>query len=361
MRSRTVRLVHLAAAALAVAALAVPAAAQSGSCAAIGGLQSVSMTTDDGATWAPNRRPFATRELTAGLAPLSTPGEIVAEYSGTIYRSVSGGCRWSPIGTVPTSPLHIVAGGGTQAWAFGFFAGRDVWRIDTSATGPDRVALRTTIPAGVLTIAVDPFDADHLRAVGDNGIIYETFDGAGRWSPIGRGAPVGPLTYFAAVDPQDLDRVMIGTINDGVFTTQDGGATWEQAKGLSLTAGRVNGFYGVFSRTGDGVAWVLAYDLDAGGRRVSRSTDGGLTFAPAIEQANGVILNNSTLLTPHPTDSDIVYFPFGSIFAEGMWLYRHDAATGTTTFNFSTDWVSPRALAIPDWAPGTILGGFEGI
>jgi hypothetical protein len=229
------------------------------------------------------------------------------------------------------------------------------------------VQARPDRPADVLTLAVDPADGGHLRAVASDGGLYDWREGDGRWSQVGRAAPVNSLVYFAALDPNDLDHAVVGMVIDGLATTLDGGASWTSATGLTATAGPVNAFNGVISPADSSVVWVMALDLDesdAGapsqGRHVYRSEDGGLSFVPVVDNGAGIVLTNGPVLAPHPTDADVLYFPFGSRFEGGVWLYRHDDATGQTDASFSPDWFQIRALVVDPAQPERVLAGFEG-
>lgn len=254
-------------------ALSIVSAQSTGTaCNAIGGLASVSFTQDGGASYVPNHRPLAAGTATFGLTALDVPGGMVAEYVGTVYRSTSDGCRWSRLGTAETSLLRLTAGVGDEAWAWSFLGGHDVWRSDTVPGGAG-IERRKGLPADVLTLAVDPLDGAHLHAVGEDGQIYESFDAATSWIPRGRRAPVPLLVYFAAINPGNPDNVMIGVVTDGIWTTVDGGQTWNQAAGLSATGGSVNGFTGRFAAADADVAWAMAIDLDqtgdpSGGRHI---------------------------------------------------------------------------------------------
>ena len=50
-----------------------------------------------------------------------------------------------------------------------------------------------------------------------------------------------------------------------------------------------------------------------------------------------VTLVNGPTMAPHPTDADILYFVFGTNYAnEGTWLYRYDDSTGQVTRQHNT-------------------------
>jgi len=358
---------------LALATLAFPTLAQhsnpadgpTGGCQNVVGISSIRSTSDEGASWSQNRRPLEFGQATFGIAGLST-GNWVTELQGRLYRS-SNGCRWSPLAPAPLSPLRLTAGSGDEALAFGFFPGPQIWRIRADGHGQSAVEALAPLPADVLTVAADHGDSQHLRVVGRNGRIYDSTNAGASWTALGRAAPVTGLVYFAALDPNDLDHALIGMVLGGVVCTFDGGASWTSAGGLSASGGSVNGFNGVISPASSSVAYVMALDLDqigsgdpSDGRHIFRSDDGGLTFVPVVDQGNGVVLTNGPVMEPHPTDAGVLYFPFGSRFAGGTSLYRYDHASGTTSSQFTTDFVQIRSLAVDPLDPGRVLAGIEG-
>jgi hypothetical protein len=343
-------------------------------CAEVDGLPSASFTLDDGASWATNPVALPLGQITTGIAALEAPNAMLAEYGGQIYRSQDAGCSWKAYGASPVSVLRIVPGAGLEAYAFGFFPGPDVLYLNAKASPRRRIEQRIGLPGDVVQLAVDPADGNRLRAMVRGGQIYESRDGATtKWGMVGTAAPVGFATYFAAFDPADLDHVVVGTVTDGVWATFDGGTTWQQATGLSTCAPpectpRVNAFSGVVSPADPSVVWVMALDLneaDAGapnrGRHVYRSDDGGRSFRPVVDDGGDVVLINGPVLAAHPTDRDLLYFPWGSRSQiGGVRLYRYDDLSGQTTWNLSPEWFEIRALTFHPTDPAVLYGGFEG-
>ena len=334
------------------------------------GLQSVSYTNDGGNTYAPNIGLVLPRGRGSfGLVALDEVDTLLAEYQGTIYRSTDAGCRWKEYATAEVSPLRFSSGSDGVAYAFGFFPGREIWRVDGKSNPHDRILRGADLPAEVLGIGVDPGNPDHLRVACSDGFLYESFNGgASKWAPLGAAAPVSPLTYFAAFDPSNLDNAVIGTATDGIFATVDGGRSWQKAAGLSSTDGPANAFNGVFSPAFNGIVYVMALDLNesdagapSGGRHIYRSTDGGLSFVPVVDQGGVITLTNGPTMAADPADANVVYFSFGSkAFLGGVYLYRYDHAAAATTQGFNTRYYRIHALAFNPTDPSTIYAGFEG-
>jgi hypothetical protein len=309
-------------------------------------------------------------EGTFGMAVVRGADRILAEYQGKIYVSDSGGCTWRPVGPVSGSPLRLV-GSSSGGYAWNLFSARNVWRIDLDATGNNKIVQSPKgLQENVVALGVDPADDLHVRAVGDRGGLFESFDGGLVWGPLGPGAPTTPIVYFAAFDPQNIDHIVVGMVSNGVVTTFDGGATWTFASGLSQTGGSRNSFNGVVSEADPSVVWVESVDLDesqagvpSGGKHVYRSSDGGLSFTPVVDAGGGIVLTNGAVLAADPSDPNVVYVPFGSsVFGFFLDLYRYDHGTGqvTTTTTTTTPHVKVRAMVFSPLEPGRLVAGFEG-
>jgi hypothetical protein len=338
---------------------------QQGGCRSIVGVPSISSTTDDGLTWATNRRRLDLGQASFGIARLGN-GDWLTDFQGTFFTS-SDGCRWTRLGPAPSALLRLTGGAGDQALAWEFIPGPQIWSVHADSTGQGAVEPLVFLPTDVLTVAVDPADGTHMRAIGRNGQIYRSGAPGSHWDAVGTPAPVTPLTYFGALDPNDLDHAVIGMSLGGAQVTFDGGQTWIACGGLSSSGGAVNAFNGVVSPASSSIVWIQGLDLQesadghpSGGRHVYRSEDGGLSFTPVVDAGLGITLTNGPVLQAHPTDTDVLYFPFGSRFMGGVNLYRYDHATGSTTWNFSPAGFQIRALAIDPVDTSRILAGFEG-
>lgn len=142
-----------------------------------------------------------------------------------------------------------------------------------------------------------PFDATDVMAIGsaqeagspiyaaghDIGV-QRSDDGGANWRQIMPGAPVRDV-HALAVDPQDPDRVYIWAEVAGLFSTSNGGATWEPLGGsrtlknpVQVTAMAV---MSVGSRTG--ASTPLLYAGTNLGLFVSK--DGGESWSPSAGEA----------------------------------------------------------------------------
>jgi hypothetical protein len=337
-------------------------------CSPIRGIPSVGYTTDDLVTLTDNTTTAGFGIGTHGLIAFEQAGLLLAEYGGTIFRSRDGGCKWSRFTTTPDGPLRMVRGAGTRAYGWSFVANRGFYRIDAAANGQNRFASSEKgAPSEVVMVAPDPANPDRVRMAGQNGQIYESFDGGELWGPVGTSAkPAGVTTfvYFAAFDPVDPNHVVFGLGLEGVRVTTDGGLTWTTATGLSATGGQRNAFNGVISPADSSVVYVMSLDLDAPvaeAKNIYRSEDGGFSFTPVVGEGPDLTLINGPLMVAHPTDPNVVYSSFGArVFDSGTYLYKYDHATGTVTINKNTGYFGIRAIEFNPADPAVLYLGLEG-
>lgn len=299
-------------------------------CNSVTGTGAVTFSADQGATLAPMDQMIVPVTYTWGLVALGKPGALVANSEGKILASDDAGCTWHPIGTAEGSNagiMHLRVAGDTRAYGFGD-NGDALIRVD------DEQVTQLPSPAGqngLLGLGVDPNDPDRVR-VGDGvGQIWESTDAGQKFAPIGAPLFNDLFTYRVAFDPQDIDHIVVGALGDGALVSFDGGAKWTPAKGLG--PGKANGFNVVVSPADGNVVWVEGLDLadpnEATSRHIWRSTDGGLNFTAVVDAADATLYNGNHMF-PHPVDTNVLYFVFGSNYGNyGTDLYRYDHADAT--------------------------------
>jgi hypothetical protein len=119
----------------------------------------------------------------------------------------------------------------------------------------------------------------------------------------------------------------------------------------------------VISPANPAVVWAMAINLvEAGpseGKHIYRSADGGASFVAVVSQGSGVQLINGPVMAVHPTDSNILYFVFGTYFdAYGTDLFRYDAAVGSLTV-MHHDYNDFDSIAFSPADPGLMYFGLE--
>lgn len=279
-------------------------------------------------------------QVVSAIAALRQANTLLAvDDFGRLSVSGDAGCSWKRIATLEGQPPYaITPAGGASAFVWSRANDDRLYRVDaTTVTELPRIPVAQV--GNLLALAVDPADGAHLRAVTSNGVVLDSVDGGQTFQQ--RGTTPTPVLswmvwgYEAAFG--SLDHIVLGTSSDGVYTTVDGGQTWTRAAVAASPTNRVNVFSVAVSPVDENVVWAMGLDtteMDTGvrsqGRHIYRSVDGGRTFAVAVDHDPATVtLTNGVPLAPHPTDSGVVYFEFGTWFAGyGTDLFTYDAGTG---------------------------------
>lgn len=341
-----------AAAGLLLAATATPAVARADeggwtapTCTTVSSDGTLSYTRTEGHQIAATEGTAQQTKYQTGLVALSTPNQLLAvDDKGHLSLSRDAGCTWVVFGALGRYVRWPQLAAAPDGSAY-------VWSLDG-----DLFVVRGTqveeLPSvsgesGLVDLVVDHADANHVRAVADDGRVLDSTDGGRSFQQTGTAAiPASELNrlYDAAIDPADLDHIVAGAATLGAFVTTDGARTWTHASGLGQDTDRVNAFSVAISPASGGAVYVQGLNLTEGdangtdaGRHIYSSTDGGRHFHVAVTQVNGVVtLANGTLLVPSPTDPGVLYFVWGTSFAGiGTYLYRYDAASGRVSWTQS--------------------------
>jgi photosystem II stability/assembly factor-like uncharacterized protein len=311
---------------------AVPPAESFPPCAMVTGTAAVTFTRDEGRTLAPTAERLSGIAYTFGVVALDEKNKLLAWHQDDLLVSTDAGCSWRVVATIPGADfpptLSAAKGGRAYAWSDNR---RFLVRYDS------RGAVKLKEPAAFVGVGINPDNADHLRAGSDEGTVWESRDAGETWSSIGvlRADTSPAIFYRFAFAPSNIDHVVAGTTQSGGYVSRDGGRTWTKS---ALGTGSVNAFNFVFAPSDDRVVWAMA--LDANGRHIFRSTDGGATYSAVVDQSPDVSLRNGPVMAAHPTDANVLYFVFGTYFqGYGTDIYRYDAAsqTVTTTHNSYDD------------------------
>ena len=333
---RTRSLLCAAVAAVAAIATAVPAEAgvpQAGgwtvpSCSPVDSDGSLTYTTDNGATLVETTGSMVPVRYQFSIATLATANHLLSgDQSGRLFHSTDAGCTWTPGATLAGMDIpQIEAAPNGSAY---------VWSINTArlvrVDGTTVTQLRDlpTGGASLVDLAVDRGDAQHLRAVSQDGLVLDSVDGGVTFQPVGD-QPDSVYLYDASIDPSDLDHIVLGLLGESILTTFDGAATWQAAE-LGAPGDRVNAFTVEVSPANGRSVFVQGLNItesDEGhpsqGRHIYRSRNGGQDFTAVVDQHEGVTLTNGTFLQPHPRRGRVLYFVFGSNFGGyGTDLFRY--------------------------------------
>ena len=301
------------------------------------GNSAVTFTRNEGFTLTPFAAAPQPIAYTYGLAAMIDQADTLVAWSGDdLLISDDAGCSWRVAATVEGADfppkLEPARGGRVYAWSENrlFFVRYDA-----------RGAVKLRQPVEFVGVAVDPADADRVRAGGSDGTLWESVDAGETWNALGTKIEAA-LVYRFAFDPHDLDRILVGTVTNGAYLSRDGGRNWTPATGFGN--GGANVFHLVFSPVDGNRVWAFAIDNDQSntghashGRHIYLSDDGGATFRAVVDEQPGVKLVNGPAMAPHPTNRDVLYFIFGTHFdGYGTDLFRYDAKDAQLTMTHST-------------------------
>ena len=177
---------------------------------------------DRGVTWELRSRYSAAYSGYAHLAasPADADRLLRTSFLGPLQRSVDGGLTWvAP--TVPPSGLWILSPQFASPDAVYVSSFHGIWR---SLDGGDHFeeVLPDLMGGYCMYVGVDANDPLHVYAPTGGVGLFETLDGGTSWTLKPMPPVETPLSF--AVDPNDADRVLLGTA--GVHLTTDGGNTW---------------------------------------------------------------------------------------------------------------------------------------
>lgn len=325
------------------------------SCAEVAGTGAVTYTADAGATLAPTVEPLTSPAYTTGLVAFpEVPGRLLAVSHEKLLRSKDAGCSWKHVGTLPILS-RLVLGSEETAWA---------WTPNTNGlarVSADGQVVPLTSPTPKILGMGAAADGTVVLGAGD-GAVWTSTDKGLTWentgaSPLPSGSASG---YTVVFDPTDLDHVVFGLSNQGIYTSFDGGDTWTAASGLGATGANV--FAATVSPVDPDVVWAQGIDYAANGdpvsqgRRIWRSGDGGLTFDAAVEQSDSVILINGPVLVADARDADVMWFVYGTWYASyGTDLFRYHHTAGLTQTHSPYDTIGSLTFSPVD--PGVLYLG----
>jgi sugar lactone lactonase YvrE len=213
--------------------------------------------------------PADTQMRCAAVSP--TDANVLLAGGEYLHASTDGGDTW--LTESAATQIWSVAFGSNSSVAYAGGWGSGVWFSDNSGvTWTQRnVGLSNFV---IKALAVSPADDLLVFAGAENGI-YRSVNGGMSWSPVEAGINVGALA-IAASNP---DQMYAGTWGTGLWTSDNGGATWSLLVAEGLPAGSCNAL-----AVDSADAAIVYATLQSGG--VWRSFDYGGTWeqiTPAFE------------------------------------------------------------------------------
>jgi hypothetical protein len=330
----------------------------------------LNITYDGGLSFVPHVGPPPTSYfLTWSIAAANDHGLIYLHSDNKLWYSLDDGCAWTalPDPVVGRYCLTVGPGGVVYAWPDNGNA-TNIYCVYPATA--DKLSSQSGLaPADLCGFTVDPGNADHVRACGNDGQLYDSKDRGASWSPVGMRASTGSsvLGYFAAFDPTNPDHVIYGQASSGGAVTLDGGQSWSPCAGLAPDT-RANFFKAVFSPVDPNIVYGMAINLvenlagdPSEGRHIYVSTDGGQSFTPVLSAySEGVELQNGPVMAADPRDANVFYF-LRSV--KPLWggtnFYTYNRLTDTVTFINNSTIPTVRSMEFSPRHPCELLIGFE--
>lgn len=182
---------------------------------------------DAGETWKERNDGIRETYSNAVLADRTTHDRIIAGAWDGLYLSIDGADTWRPVG-----PKDVQITGLTQS------ASRPSrWLAATMENGVlvsednGKTWQRAPSPADTLSlmsVAIDPLNADRLAAAGWHSGVYVSTDAGAHWVRRQYGLPTSNF-YQVLFDPNHSGRLWAATVERGLFYSDDMGNTWKNA------------------------------------------------------------------------------------------------------------------------------------
>jgi photosystem II stability/assembly factor-like uncharacterized protein len=175
----------------------------------VGSKNDVHVSFDRGRTWQGRNTPWVAISMTLAVAVDPTnPDRILIghEMYGCIRRSETGGQTWKyalpDLGEEPPSK-HM-----------------SIYQIVFASSQPSTLYAASGISSMAFVVPRE------TQGCG----VFKSTNGGKSWFPVNLGLEAADLNTFAlAVHPSNPDLVYVGTLDNGVFVTTDGGATWSKS------------------------------------------------------------------------------------------------------------------------------------
>jgi hypothetical protein len=193
-------------------------------------------STDGGTTW----KSILAGPVSSVALAATKAGVMYAGRTGApILRSLDGGVSWQEVG----AGVIVTALAVDPTNSFVIYAATARSGIYLSTDGGNNWTFSNTgmvsgaTPLTVNTIAIDPRIPQRLYAATPNGL-FRSSDGGAGWAPAGTGIGAVPVLSLA-INPQDANFVYAGTAGAGIFKSTDGGDTWTSTGPANLDANAV--------------------------------------------------------------------------------------------------------------------------
>jgi photosystem II stability/assembly factor-like uncharacterized protein len=236
-------------------------------------------SSDGGQTWAPANTGMG-GYISDGIAcDQAAPGMAYAISGANVFRTDDAGATWTLRGAAPDALVSLAESSTDSQTLYGGWVGGGaagvVKSVDGGSTWSPTAGFATS---NMYQVALSPSAPDHVLAAALEGL-FGSVDGGGSWTPL----LSGPMRT-GAFDPADSSILYAGLSSssspaDGLLRSADGGATWNPPAGLPTSYPHA---FDVAIPKEDPTHVYAAFESG-----VYRSTDRGLSFAPADSGLSG--------------------------------------------------------------------------
>ncbi|HMB91432.1 MAG TPA: YCF48-related protein [Rhodothermales bacterium] len=184
-------------------------------------------TEDGGETWTESNEGFAEKYTQKVLVDRTQTGRLLAATDGGVYVSENGAKSWSLAGAEGSHINDIQQGeSDPNNW---LAATRDEGVLLSSDNGKTwRFAKGNIGKTTMHAVAIDPFDAQNMAAVGWKTGVYVSTNGGKSWKQHQKGLPI-PDFYEVVFDANVPGRLWAATLEEGIFHSDDMGHSWDYA------------------------------------------------------------------------------------------------------------------------------------
>lgn len=153
-----------------------------------------------------------------------------------VYKTIDGGASWSETilstDNMPNQINQIKFLDNNNGWAVG--SGEIIKTTDGGDTwSPILSVAYDSMGQGGFLNSINVTDANIIEVIGQNGIIYKTYDAGNNWKVVQTGITLNAVKVF------DTNTILISGGASGLYKTIDGGATWY----LKSSSGTMSNFY----------------------------------------------------------------------------------------------------------------------
>lgn len=185
----------------------------------------LSSSTDGGTTWKAQGNDLPGLDLHGFGASPSKPGRFYAFAGGRgLFQSDGGPSSWTPLWAGAPPGTHSIVEVADGVLVLG---AADNGILRSEDAGKTWVDSRTGIDGGVIFSVKADLRATKLYAGTSNGL-YVSTDGGRSWSPT---AFNDTMVLTVGVDPADADQVTVISRSGELYRSSDGGATWSGGEG----------------------------------------------------------------------------------------------------------------------------------